>query len=516
MPVTLSFQAGLDLDLVEVVCVRSLGNPVSWRFLVEVQREGPGGELGQKQLTGLSNALLGGAAMVSAAWQPAGLVICPSARIVGARWSSRTGTVGEVDIGRQQALSLVELDAESTAVDKSPDPFTPRRRVLKAKNMLDLVEKFAGVARPLKSLRGDLQQISFPEGDKSCIIQDGVSDWIFLGHILDQCRMLNPGASWLPLTLLGSMDTNAGTDGRWVIGSGASAAYSSWGEVAGRTVRFEESESMDGFERFDFGEASSLCRAPDFPGALAPTVAVRHPERKITAARWTSWTGGDVPRFTEQGNMVYRIDDRIFRAADGDTRLGWDTRTYAVPPQFRIAGPIPERPLSPWLGLGKVQETSASGPWISVQLPGFESGSDVADVRLSTPYSGKNGKRGLHFVPETGTEVEIGWTGRFDAPIVLVGNMRRDSAEFDSPSVYLESTHKAQYADINSPQIGNMSMTKIGDVSITKIGDVSVDSSLSMAVKQTTTVNSQQKLEINADGANLKMSGGTVYTGRGF
>jgi hypothetical protein len=72
---------------------------------------------------------------------------------------------------------------------------------------------------------------------------------------------------------------------------------------------------------------------------------------------------------------------------------------------------------------------------------------------VAAPYSGTDGKRGLHFVPEKATEVLVGWTGRFDTSIVLLGNARSDKAEFASPSIYLESEHTAQYADVHVKEV---------------------------------------------------------------
>jgi hypothetical protein len=268
-----------------------------------------------------------------------------------------------------------------------------------------------------------------------------------------------------------------------------------WNDVASRRVSFEES---DGPERVQFGQIAGTSRVPAFPSAQFPTVGIGRPWRKFQADRWHQWRNQDLPLFTAQGDMVWRTQDRISRSDQDD--IGWETFIFAAPPETQVVGPLQASRLCPWIGVGKVKQSSQQEPWIQVELEGFEDGANLADVRLSTPFSGTDGKKGLHLVPEQGTKVEVCWTGRFDASVVLVGNTRWDPADFGSPSVFLEATHTAQYADVH----------------IKRIGDVTVDSSLSVAIKQNTSVNSQQPLKIHADGADLKMNGGVVYTGRGL
>jgi hypothetical protein len=220
------------------------------------------------------------------------------------------------------------------------------------------------------------------------------------------------------------------------------------------------------------------------------------PNRRFEPSRWKEWRTSDLPSFTRDGEMIWRIDDRLVAAA---VDLEWKTATYSVPSDVRIVGPENGTPPRPWVGLGKVETTSKKGPWIKVRLPGFETGNDIVEARLGTPFSGKDGCKGLHYVPEEGTEVLLSWTGRFDQSLIVVGNARSKEAQFPSPSVYLEDLHTAQFADI----------------SVKKIGETTVDSSLSVRVKQQTDVRSARPFEVRADGADLRMAGGVVYTGRG-
>jgi len=78
-------------------------------------------------------------------------------------------------------------------------PFEPRRRVHKAENMLELIDILDAIAKVrIPMLRNELAEIRFDNNlGKRCIVQDGLSDWDFLGLALDQCRVLRPKADWL-------------------------------------------------------------------------------------------------------------------------------------------------------------------------------------------------------------------------------------------------------------------------------------------------------------------------------
>lgn len=490
---------GLELDLPDggdalkvsqVFLTRALGEPVCWRFAVEVTRDERGGQ----DVERLARLLLKAPIRLRARWRGTGSVdLGPEATVVGARWQ-RGGEHVE-----PESVDLVEIDAETTTPDPSPDPFLPRRRVHRAKNMRDLVRRFANVAQPVKGLLSELGRIEFPDKDKTSIIQDGVSDWLFFAHILDQCQFLSRDTpKWLPLTLVGGVDENQGTAGRWVLTPGLRAAYQEWGDIDRLKIRFRDGRDADGDSRIEFCRLQGRVRVPKFPSGSFPGVIWWRPQRHFDAGRWQQWRTMDLPRFDEQEALVWRIEDRVYQS--GLENIGWETKVFSAPLEAQVTGPVAPCRLRPWLGFGTVDEASAKGPWIRVRLPGFQSGEDIADVRLTTPFSGTDGKKGLHFVPARGTEIKLAWSGRFDASVALVGNARSQETEFASPSVYLEDTFTTQYEDIHCR----------------RIGDVTVDSNLSVGIKQQTQVSSTRQLRVQADGADLKMTGGTVYTGRGM
>jgi hypothetical protein len=295
--------------------------------------------------------------------------------------------------------------------------------------------------------------------------------------------------------LVGGVDDRERTDGRWVIAPGLKDAYQAWGDVPGRTMHFDE---RDGPGQIEFSDFKGFVRVPDFPSGRFPSIVYRRPRRTFDAERWRRWRTEDLPRFTEDATMVWRIEDHLYQI--GRDTIGWETRVFAVPPQARVVGPAPPARLRPWMGLGTVEQSSAKGPWIRAKLPGFADGEDVANVRLTTPFSGTDGREGLHFVPAQGTEIKLGWSGRFDNSVLLLGNARSQETTFASPALYLEDTYTSQFKDID----------------VKRVGQVTVESSLMMGVKEQTRLDSADQLRIHADGADLKMTGGVVYTGRGF
>jgi hypothetical protein len=478
--VDVTIPGGPPLPAAEVSLIRTLAEPVRWRFVVDVSAESWTGLQAER----LRKALLTDRCRIVARFR-GGPPIGPEATVVGARRVPR------------ESVDYVEIEAEATMVG-SPDPFLPRRRVHRVKNLSELFDRFEHVARPVKPLRAKLQAITFPDKEHTSIVQDGISDWAFLFHVFDQARFLAGAPTWLPLALVGSVDESAGTAGTWIVTPGNFDAYAEWNAVAGRTIRFENGRDRDGEPKHEYGSVQARGRDPGYPAATYPVAIEWRPRRKFDAGKWDAWRTADLPRFTTEQGFVVRIEDTL--AVKGDEDVWWESRVFAAPPATQMIGPeLPTR-LQPWLGLGTVDETSASGPWIKVKLPGFEKGDDIIDVRIGTPYSGKNGKRGMHWVPEKGTELMVAWTGRFDQSIVSTENVRSAAAEYVSPSTYLELEHIAHYADVH----------------VKKVGDVTVESNLKMAVKQQTQVDSSQQLRVKADGADLKMSGGTVYTGRGM
>ncbi len=493
----LNLPAGEPIPVSEIHVVRSMGQAVKWRFVAALHPE-QWGDQERMVVERLAKTLATSCKVYASVKGQGNDRLTPDVLVTGVtRWGEvndfqRERTCANVSV----AAHYIQIDAVGTSVERSPDSFIPRRVVHKVRDMKQLVGRLSHVAKPIGALINELEGVRFPDGGHASIIQDGVSDWQFLFHVFNQCRQLRSNANWVPLTLIGGVDESARTAGKWVISPGGKRAYEDWGVVAKRTIKFDDADERDGLGLIEFGHCPSAECMPAFPSGEVPSVVDWRPNRRFEPSRWKVWRTSDLPAFTRDGGMIWRIDDRLVTAA---VDLEWKTATYSVPSDVRIVGPEKEPLPRPWVGLGTVETSSKKGPWIKVRLPGFETGNDIVDARLGTPFSGKDGCKGLHYVPEAGTEVLLSWTGRFDQSLIVVGNARNKEAQFPSPSVYLEDVHTAQFADI----------------SVKKIGETTVDSSLSLRVKQQTDVRSARPLEIRADGADLRLAGGVIYTGRG-
>lgn len=57
---------------------------------------------------------------------------------------------------------------------------------------------------------------------------------------------------------------------------------------------------------------------------------------------------------------------------------------------------------------------------MEVTLDDFENGQNILDVRITTPYSGKNQTGGLHLVPELNTDVLVFKSSDWMNPVILL------------------------------------------------------------------------------------------------
>jgi hypothetical protein len=417
--------------------------------------------------------------------------LLPIGTIVGARRLTKAGL---------HVPDLVELQVVVTRPGDDHDPFVPRWRVHRVRNIQELIDKFSYLARPMTALARELGELRLPDGEHSSIIQAGLSDWQFLRRTLRQCRILAPGSpAWLPLTLIGGVDEQSGSAGHWVIAAGSADAYRDWGDIPKRCVRLG---ATDGTPRLEFASVAAESTAP-FPEGAVPIVVQCRDSRPFEAATWQAWRSADLPRFWSDDAMLWRIEDVLRRneaRPDSDAAtIIWDSRCHLAPPGLSISN-LEGWPADPsWIGTGEVTMSPANSPWLTVKLSGFESGEDTVDARIMTAFSGHDGTRGLHLVPATGTTVALGWAGRFDASVSLLGNTRSKDTAFAAPSLYLEDAYSAQFTD----------------VAIKRIGHVTVDSALAVSVDARTTLKSSGPLQVTADGADLALRSGVVYTGRG-
>jgi hypothetical protein len=454
----------------EVLLERALGQCVQWRLALHAEPQDArvpylaalldGGPLQAKPLLGDS---------------PLG----EPSTVVGMRWER-----GRSDMLVVDTIATTLAAAPSPAPD--PDPFTPRWRVhTGVQNLLKLAQKLAHVATLPNWVKSQLEKVKFTPDDFTSVIQDGLSDWAFLGHILDQYGMLGAEAAMKPLVLVGSVEE---APGKWLVTYGSKAAWDSMGETSNRKIKPEDGA----LESILFGERHGV--------VPVATRLWRH--RPFTSDAWTAWSGKDLPVFAgSNSTFVHRLVDRLWHKDAKGEKIEWSTELSPLPEGAVVAGPEPPVQLRPWLRIGEVSEVQATGPYIKAKLEGFESGSETVQARLQTPYGGTNGKRGLHLVPESGTKVLLSWTGRFHEPVLVVGNVRAEATEFNHPSLWLEALATNQYADLTVKQIGKTTVESDLQMEFQKATTMTSTGALKLTGKDTTDLESEKAFKLTAKDA---------------
>jgi len=489
----LNFADGQEpIPAVSVTLRRALGAPAAWRTIVLGHQD----TLGGTRVASLANGLTHGLVDVWPSWEgDGGGELGPHGRIVGIDW--RRGRLS----GFADELDYLDIVADITLPKTDKDPFSPRWRVHRVPNVKALLDLFADLVTPTQGVKNVLERIQFPDADKATIIQAGESDWTFVQMILRQAAAMAGHVSWNPLTLVGGMQKDDDTAGKWVVTPGGRAAYDEWGDTQGRKLRQPNQRE----ERIHFGSVDGAGRVPEFPAGRYPSVSRSVHGLRFDADDWKLWSQRDLPVFDWHDAFIVRVEDTLYRSGQLQELL-WQSDLWMLPPG--CAMPLatdpnpPERNLAamlrPWLGRAVVQTYSAAGPWIEAKLHGFENGADVAHVRLTTPYSGLDGKTGLHTVPEDQSEIVIGWSGRLSESVLLLENVRLEAAKFVSPSLWLDKDWKGRFEKLE----------------ISEIGRVKVDSEYAMELAKRTSLQAQGDMQLKGDGAEVRLKGGVVRTGR--
>ncbi len=460
---------------VEIAVERAIGRPVSWTCRVNIPPDIDTTE----DLKQLAGALGRSTARLTAGHD--GATFVTAARPIGARWSVA---------GR----SLLDIDAHTTAAAGNKDVFTPRRRVHRVRNWRELVDAMKDVAAAVTGVRNHLERYPFPSEGHTSIIQDGQSDWEFLGNLVSQFARLEREPALARLAVIGGNSKSAATRARWVLNWAAGRGYEWYHDVAARRARPERASH--------FGLTFNSRRhfsTQSFPTGSAPAVVEQWRDRPFDVTAWERWLDRDVPLFIDSDErFVWKVTDRLVDAGQHGV-VSWTTELESVPVDLAFESGLPQSAPSPWIGSGTVSKSPDRAPWIEVRLDGFESGADQLEARVTTPYSGTHNTKGLHFVPEEGTPVAVGWSGRLMDPPVLLANVRDAQTSFASPSLWIESTLTSQYAAIDCKSVGH----------------VTVGSDLAMSITGAADVKSSDTMNLTADGCDVELRGGVFYTGSG-
>lgn len=452
-----------ELPVYETTLERGLGLPVSWEALVQLGRDG-------KDLETLGRCLERGASEVE---------ICLESESV-----QRKGALSRVEF-EDEASQQIRIQVETTRFSEhAKDSHQPRWRVHKAANLYLLMKKFSDVVRldpDLASVENRLADVRFSVGNKACIIQAGKSDWEFVGEILGQFSRLLPSEG--PMLVTGSTATEGGDEDTWMVTWAKGESFAS--EARAVSTRSLD-KPPDAYEFYGF--ENRLAPIGSTRTRPTPTTVWRRPI--FGSASWRNWSKLPLPCFVGE-RLAWRLRDRICQVRKGDA-LTWQTQLDFVDSRFVFAGAAPAARFQPWVGQGVVKSADANSPWIEITLDGFsgEKGEDTLLAYLGTPYSGPDGALGLHLVPEDGTRVLVAWSGFFEQPPVVLGNVREKDILFPSPSLNLSKTAKL----------------KLAKVKVESIGDIGIDSSLSLKVNK--------PVDITGDEAELSLKEGVIYLGK--
>lgn len=428
----------LKLPAREILLDRTLGSAVRWTFHLFVPKESDD----RQELTDLAKAF--GAGRVKAtAYFSSNMGVFEfglPALVTGSRW----------DDGSHHLV----VEAQNTGIrEEKPNPLLPRWRVHHVDDLWRVTQKFGHLVRlPDATIKNALSQVRFPDADRANVIQAGVSDWDFLATILWQYRLLGD-ASLQPMILSGSVSGE--TEGEWVFTWGSKKACQAAGQVAQRTVRFTET---DGYERpMFFPDREARPQHVLLPHAVTPGGGSLRIRRPFNHNAWKEWRSRDLPLFTEGGQTCWRVVDRLFDT--GSKRvLGWSSSLEFMPPESTVHQEFPPRAFEPWLAAGKVKRHFLKGPWLEVELPDYEKDlhENLVYNRLRTIHSGKDGKAGLNLLPEIGTDVMVGWSGRFDESPVYGDNFRARKIETQHahPSIWLETHTTEHHEDLLVKSVG--------------------------------------------------------------
>jgi hypothetical protein len=379
-------------------------------------------------------------------------------------------------------LRAEAIDFDAPTREVRPDR-RARRRVHHPRNAAELLRRLSHVAVMPPAVANTLARLTFPAGEKTSLPQGGADDLSFLRRVLAGIDALQTDAALRGLALSG----RAG-DGRppgWQITWPHAAAFVKVNGVEARTLRLG---ADDGAEHVVFGSRGSRANGRERVG------------RTPSAAAWKAWAGRDLPLFTDgKRRRVVRLRDRFYETGAG--RVGWDSRWDVLPDDADLSPVEPTLPPAPWLGSGVVEAWQDG--WLRVRLPGFEADAegDRLHARLITPYAGLHGDRGLHLVPEQGTEVLLAWPGGLADPVLVLGNIRTRGVQLSAPSLWLELPAVFHFDELT--------------VEIDGKGDVRAGRDLSVQTPAKLHLRGTDLLELIGGGATARLIDAAFKTGRG-
>ncbi len=327
----------------------------------------------------------------------------------------------------------------------------PRRRVLRAVNLAELFGYLDHVAKLSTAVHNHFAMLRFDDADAQLFIQDGLSDLQLLRALVAQLPLIEPDSRWHRLALVSGSDAAAGTAGRWVLEFADKRALAALGAVDSRTVGEPDGRGT----RIEFSTANAHSDQRLTYGGV-PTVRETWLSRPFTPELWQEWTERDLPLFLgAPGHLVVSVEDRLTDGGGGE--ISWSSTLELLPTGTFLCMP-PTAPL--WhefhTDRAEVLDAAPDQHHVRVRLAGFEpeDDGDWLDAIVTSPYTGPDGRGGLHLVPHRGTTVQVAWSGRLGEPVVMGDGVRRQPPRLAAPSLELTDAVRAKLAAVHLLSIG--------------------------------------------------------------
>jgi hypothetical protein len=329
--------------------------------------------------------------------------------------------------------SLLHIEGTSTnfgSATKGRDPSGVRFRVHRVADLAQLFRRFDRFLDLSNYVVSVLQKFKVADESKSCVIQNGVSDWTFVEQLLGQY-----GALQNPLFLTPSPEENRNGGRCWRLVWNTIDANQK-AELMGKPVEWLQSDG-EVYEHFDsLGPHQLGCACP--PLAL-PSVGVHAPHREFEPGRWNKWRQNALPVLSSGSDgLVWKIRDEILFA--GVSTPVWSSWVSEISPGTDLVSTSPVNKLPLCMCTGVVTNSTPKDPWVEVSLAGFEKPDDLIWARLLTASSGVDQKSGLHLTPAKGSTVAVAHSGSFSDSVWVLGNVRREAATTSAPSISSDGT----------------------------------------------------------------------------
>lgn len=264
------------------------------------------------------------------------------------------------------------------------------------------------------------------------LIQNGISQVDLALQIVEGYQQF-PGAR--PLTITGRTTLRivpvAASDSASVIGDGYELV-----EI--------ESELAQGYEvNNPHGQAPVVVLERRIPGLTMKSLAKRISEQIIDLESDLPWkakvavTGGkpNSKKSTStliEGSVVWSRDSFSVTSKT----MAWERRAGVRRAESQITRQIPGAQTLTGIIVAAPDDKELQDI-AYLKLAGFEAGFDTLPARLVTPYSGIDGKGGLHFRPAIGTRALVIVHPRPDQIPLLIGNVRELEVLFAAPSIVI-------------------------------------------------------------------------------